>query len=319
MTDLPHAAAKTTHAMVVEILQSVPPELEVGTDITLKVKVSCSAACDLRGAPIAVLCDEETLIAAALTGNGAPNETEDLSLKAPAQAGEHVWAVVFRRHEAEHVVHDESCVTVCFKTTPHPISMAVWDVPSPVVVHRPFTVKVGVKCSASCNLTGLVVDICDESGTSMGRGTLDETPWPGTVALYVAEVPLVAPTTVGTSAWTACFAEAPSALAHSEASAEFGFLTAVPPDHQLTVSVANMHTRTPLEGADVRCGSYRAVTDARGLAMLALPAGTYELNAWKVGYDDTPVRVVQLTSDLVIHLETQPTPKRDSDEERVWM
>lgn len=309
----------TTHRTTVETVESVPAELSVGTDLTLKVKVSCPAACNLSGAPIAVLASEETVIATALSSwNGTTNEA-DLVLKAPEQAGEHVWTVVFPRHETETVVHDESRVSVRFKTTPHATSMAVWDVPSPVVVHQPFTVKVGVKCSAMCSLAGQVVEIRDASETRMGHGTLNETPWPGTTALYVAEVSLVAPRSVGTSSWTCRFAKAHLALAHSEASADFGFLTAVAPDHQVTVNVTDKLTQAAIEHVEIRCGSYRAVTDASGLAKLELPTGRYELSAWKLGYDDAPTRTVDVTSDLLIHVETEPTPENHDDDERVWM
>ena len=109
------------------------------------------------------------------------------------------------------------------------------------------------------------------------------------------------------------------ALAHSEASADFGFLTAVAPDHQVTVSVIDKQTQAPIEHVEIRCGSYRAVTDESGLAKLELPTGKYELSAWKLGYDDAPARTVDVTSDLLIHVETEPTPEKNADDERVWM
>jgi hypothetical protein len=309
-----------THTTTVEIIRSVPGEVEAGTEITLKVRVSCAAGCDLRGAPITVLAGEETLVATGLSScDGAANETLDLSLKAPAEVGEHVWTIVFRRHEMESVAHDESCVPVAFKTVPHATSMAVWDVPSPIVVDQPFTAKVGVKCSARCNLAGQTVDVRDESGRRMGQGTLNETPWPGTTALYVAEVALVAPTTARMSSWTACFAERDLSLPHSEASAAFGFLTAVLPDHELTIKVINKHTHAPVEQVDIRCGSYRASTNAQGVATLQLPTGTYELNAWKLGCDDAPPMTLEVNADLLIHVETAPTPEKDPDDQRVWM
>ena len=153
----------------------------------------------------------------------------------------------------------------------------------------------------------------------MSQGRLNDTPWPGTVALYVAEVPVVAPPTVGRLLWMCRFANADLALTHSDACAGFSFLTAPQPDHQVTVNVTDRQTHEPIADVDVRCGSYRAVTDTRGVATLRLPAGTYELAAWKVGYDDAPSGTVEVASDLVIHLEMAPTPKREIDDERVWM
>src|SRR5438093_2536058 len=144
-----------THTTTIEMIRSVPGEVGAGTEITLRIRVSCAAGCDLRGAPIAVLAGEETLIGTGLSSwDGAANDTQDLPLKAPAEVGEHVWTVVFRRHDLESVAHDESCLPVAFTTVPHASSMAVWDVPSPILVGHPFTVKVGVNCSARCNLAG---------------------------------------------------------------------------------------------------------------------------------------------------------------------
>jgi len=309
-----------THTTTVEMIRSVPGEVEAGAAITLSVRVSCAAGCDLCGAPIAVLAGEESLIATALSScDGAANVTEDLSLKAPAEVGEHVWTVVFRRHETESVAHDESCLPVAFKTVPHASSMAVWDVPSPILVGHAFTVKVGVKCSARCSLAGQAVDVRNESGRRMGQATLNETPWPGTTALYVAEAALVAPATARMSSWTACFAETDLSLPHSEASAVFSFLTAVLPDHKLTIKVIDKHTHAPVEQVDIRCGSYRASTNAQGVATVQLPTGTYELNAWKLGYDDATPMTLEVNADLLIHVETAPTPEKDPDDERVWM
>ena len=153
----------------------------------------------------------------------------------------------------------------------------------------------------------------------MGQATLNETPWPGTTALYVAEAALVAPATARMSSWTACFAETDLSLPHSEASAVFSFLTAVLPDHKLTIKVIDKHTHAPVEQVDIRCGSYRASTNAQGVATLQLPTGTYELNAWKLGYDDAPRMTLEVNADLLIHVETAPTPEKDPDDERVWM
>lgn len=310
----------TTHATTVDIVHSVPSELEVGADVKLKVNVSCTAACDLSGAAITVCVDEETVIAAGLSWcDRTTNETDDLHLRAPEHVGKHVWRVMFPGYETDAVVHEESWGAIHFRTTPHSTSMAVWDVPSPVVINRPFTVKVGVKCSASCHLAGQVVEVRDESGTRMGAGTLSQTPWPGTAALYVAELDLIAPPTPGTWSWTSCFAEADLTLPHADGSAVFGFLTGGPADLAVTTKITDKHSHAPIENVEIRCGRYRGLTNAQGVAILELPAGIYDLNAWKPGYEDAPVRTVEVTSDLIIYVETTPTSKKDLDDERVWM
>ena len=321
-----------THQTNVETSQSVPLELEVGADIVLKVKVSCPQGCDLRGIPVKVMAaargpqrgsrvgvEDEVLTTRELaTYHETINETDDFALKAPGQAGEHVWTILFPRHEIEGTVHKEGCLVVSFATRPHTTSMAVWDVPSPVVMNRSFKVKVGVTCSATCQLAGQLIEVCDEAGTQIGESRLGETPWPGTSALYVAEVELAAPATEGIPSWSARFAAEESGLPHEEASATFSFRTDKPPEHRVTVKVTDKETEAPLENVAVRLGVYRASTDAQGLASLELPGGVYDLDAWKVGYETLP-RTVEVGKDLMIQVEALFSPETDPDDQRVWM
>ena len=104
--------------------------------------------------------------------------------------------------------------------TPHPTSIAVWDVPSPAVVNSSFTVNVGMKCSLACRLTGQLIVVRDEAGVHAGEGRLGETPWPGTSALYGTEVQLAAPAGEGMYTWAVTFAGTASTMPHEDASAK---------------------------------------------------------------------------------------------------
>ena len=168
-----------THQTNVEMGQPAPSVVEVGTDIALKVKASCPSGCDLRGRTVTVMGADAVVMTSELaTYDEKINETQGFTLKAPTEVGEYVWRILFARHETESTVHEESCLPIAFKTRPHTTSMAVWGAPSPVVMNSPFKVKVGVKCSSLCQLTGRIVEIRNESGTKIGEGTLSETPWP---------------------------------------------------------------------------------------------------------------------------------------------
>jgi hypothetical protein len=310
-----------THRTNLEMSQSAPLEVEAGADIILRVKVSCPEGCDLRGIPVSVMAADSVISTTELaTFDEAVNETEAFALKAPGKVGEHAWTVLFPRHENEGAVHEESRLLLSFTTRPHATSMAVWDVPSPVVMNRSFTVKVGVKCSATCQLAGRLVEVCDGAGTPIGRSTLGETPWPGTSGLYVADVELAAPATDGTAFWSARFAAAEPGLPHDEASAAFSLRIARPPEHRVTVQVADKGTKAPLENVEVRLGVYRASTDAAGLVNLELPGGVYALDAWKAGYEMlTRTRTVKVGKDRVIRVEAVVAPQKDPDDQRVWM
>ena len=113
------------------------------------------------------------------------------------EVGEYSWTLVFPKHEAEGVVHEEGSLPITVKTLAHDTSLAVWGVPSPIVIDHPFRIHVGATCSAGCDLKGKEIQICDETGASIARGNLGETPWDGTRALYWTEVDLVAPAREG--------------------------------------------------------------------------------------------------------------------------
>ena len=203
-------------------------------------------------------------------------------------------------------------------TSPHPTSIAVWDVPSPAVVNASFTVKVGMKCSAACALTGEQLVIRDESGIVVGEGRLGETPWPGTSALYAAEVTLRAPSGEGLHAWSVTFAAAVPEAPHDDASTTFSFRTARPPEHRFGVMVIDRDTQSPLANAQVRLGIYRGSTDEHGQTSLEVPKGEYQLDVRKVGYE-TLSKTVEVTADVAIQVEALCAPDSDPDDEQVWM
>jgi len=185
-------------------------------------------------------------------------------------------------------------------------------------MNNPFMVKAGVKCSVACPLAGQLVEVRDESGTRIGESRLGEAPWPGTTALYVAEVELTAPPTDGTYSWSAGFAADGPELPHEKASAAFSFRAVRPPEYRVRVKVTDKETAAPLENVEVRMDVYRALTDAQGVAILELPQGVYNVAAWKAGYETLP-RIVHVGKDLTIQVEASFSPEKDPDDQRVWM
>lgn len=201
--------------------------------------------------------------------------------------------------------------------TPHPTSIAVWDVPSPVVANSAFTVRVGMKCRKACALTGQRIVVRDERETAVGEGGLGETPWPGTSALYAAEVTLTAPTGEGVHAWSVTFPSPPGAP-HGEASTTFTFRAVPPPEHRFTVTVIDRETQVRVANAQVRLGIYRSSTNERGQASLEVPKGHYELDVRRVGYE-TLSKTVDVIEDVAIQIEALSAPDKDIDDEQVWM
>ena len=196
--------------------------------------------------------------------------------------------------------------------------MAVWGVPAPVVMDGPFKVKVGVKCSAACKLTGQFVEVSDELGSKICGGRLGEAPWLGTSGLYVAEVSLAAPATEGVCRWSVAFVGDKLPSPHEGTGATFSFRTAKPPQHRLTVKVTERDVGTPLTRVEVFMGVYRASTDECGLANLELPKGNYELKVRKRGYQTLPM-TVEVVTDVTVQIEASLVPERNPDDDEVWM
>ena len=206
------------------------------------------------------------------------------------------------------------------RTAPHPTSVAVWSVPSPVVVDGRFAVQVGVKCAAGCALAGQPVVVRNEAGADVGHGRLGENRAPGTEGLYATEVMLAAPSQAGIHSWTVAFvaAESDSTQAHDEAESTFGFRTVRPPEHRVTVTVCDRDTETPLANAEVRVGIYRGETDARGEARVEVRAGSYDLYVRKAGYAPH-TDSVWVSGDVTLRVATVRPSDADPDDEQVWM
>ena len=171
-------------------------------------------------------------------------------------------------------------------------------------------IKVGAKSSGACELQGAQVEVQDETGARIGVGTLGETPWVDTGALYWTEVDLAAPMKEGVVSWSVRFAPAAQKIPHDGSAAEFSFATVRPPEHSVTVKVVEKGTGVPIADAQVRVGAHRASTDESGLATLKTSSGTYDVVAWKGGYQ-SPSMTVAVTEDVGVQIEAAVIPKVD--------
>lgn len=297
------------HETSTSMVQASPDELDAGVHIALKVKVSCPSACDLRGKIVKIIDQDAVVQEINLTEfYGTVNETARLIVKAPTKPGEYTWTAVFPAQEKEGVLHQESSAPFSFIVKPHhATSMAVWDVPSPIAVGDRFRMKVGVKCSADCNLTDKQIEIYDHEGSKVATEKLGHVPWPDTGTLYWVEVELESPGTEGYYRWTVKFPEPDLELPHEEASYQFAFTTARPPEHVVTVEVIDKDTKTPIKNADVLLHPYRGYTDEGGVAKLEVPKGEYEIWVSKYKYK-TFQTTVKVASDVAVKAELLVVP-----------
>jgi hypothetical protein len=240
---------------------------------------------------------------------GPLNRTEPIAVTVPKEIGEYTWLVRCPSEPDAAVPHDEHSIPISFRTIPHTLSLAVWDVPSPAAVARPFRVKVGVRCSAACHLPGRVVAVMDEDGTRVAEGTLGDTPWPGTTGLYWTTIDMPPPAVEGVFSRSVVLAGGASELPHEGAPAAFSFRVDKPPKHALVLTVIHEQSRAGVPDVEVRVGQYIASTDQNGVARLTLPDGTFEVTIRKDGLQAAPVSVV-VNSNLSVELEAATAPTR---------
>jgi hypothetical protein len=305
-------SATRSHRVGLEVVPPIPAELPVGTSANFKVRVSGTEA-DLRGARVEVVASEYLVATQALTEQGDDfTETATIAVRAPATLGTYGLVIVFPRQQIGRDVFEECELPIAFKTVPHQASIAVWGVASPIEAGGRLAVTVGVKSAGACELKGARIEIVDEAGMPVGRGRLGDAPWPGT-GLYWAEIGLAAPARIGTHSWRAVFPAQEAKLAHDASDAAFGFAVVPPPEHRLTVRVADAESATPLVGVELALGPYRAATDAMGTARLDIPSGAFSLAVWKSGFEGAP-RDVEIAGDMSLEVEMKRVP----EEPAIW-
>ena len=302
-------AHKTSTVMI----KAAPASVYAGSDIALQVRVSCPSKCNLQSGRVRIAADEGTVVQEVelVSFDGVANETDEFVVSAPTKPGEYTWTAVFATQESADILHEESSTPFSFVVKPHTTSMAVWDVPSPIVFNTRFKIKVGVKCCAECALAGREVEIYDHAGAKVVTGALGHIRWSDTGALYWAEVELNAPSAEGDYTWEAKFLNPDPEIPHEGASYPYSFRTARQPEHVVKVNVLDKDTNAPIKQADVILHPYRGYTDERGMAMLMVPKGEYALyvsaNEWQ-----TFQTTVKVASDVAISAELLLAPVEDT-------
>jgi hypothetical protein len=291
-----------------ELAEPVPLQVPVGADVVLQVRVS-GAVSDLSGGRIEVVAGDEIVATAVLIAfRDNFNETAAFAVRAPVRVEAFSWTIGFPPQEIGGIAYEGSALRIASQTTPHRTSLAVWSVPSPVRVADRFAVTVGAKSSGACALSGARIEIHDETGADLGQGILGDTPWPGTDALYWTEIALAGPSREGQLCWSVAFAATDLELPHLGSSAQFSFTAVKPPEHRVAVAVTESEAASPVEASEIALGPYRAATDKTGMAHIEVPGGTYDLAAWKSGFEPAS-RTVEVAADISVQLELIRRPK----------
>jgi hypothetical protein len=288
------------------VFEQAPPEsVDAGSAFLVSVAPTWPKGVASAGARYALRAGERVLETGALS-EAAEDGSVALPLHAPEEVGEHRLMLLVRSEKPEA----EGALPFTLRCVPHATSLAVWDVPSPVVCGAAFEITAGAKCTSACALDGKVIEIRDEDGALMGSGALGDTPAPGTTALVFTTIALEAPQRLAQHSWTASLAPSELKLPHGHATSRFSFMTVAEPEHSVSVKVVNKETKEPIAGAQVRLGVYRAETDEAGAAEIRVPKGTFELAVMRPGYR-MPERKIEVAKDVRVRISAEKLPPED--------
>ncbi|HZK24105.1 MAG TPA: hypothetical protein VFC74_01820 [Oscillospiraceae bacterium] len=298
------------HHIAVEMAKVPPANVYAGVFMTLKVKVSCTAACSLKGQLVLILDHTDQVVKELrlITPYRGAYETDQFVLQAPHNPGEYTWTAVFPQQERDNVSHKRAAADFNFTVKAHhATSIAVWDVTSPVAIKTASRVKVGVKCSVGCQLTGRQIEIYNQSGHKAAEATLGDVPWKGTDSMYWTEITIPAPDTTGYSTWQARFSES-ELETHLAKQASFGFTVVNSPECSMTVQVVERESKVPVSNASIIMHPYRIKTDEKGRATLAVAKGEYKLFVTREDKYELWQQTVQVTAEQTITAELAVTP-----------
>jgi hypothetical protein len=308
------ARAVRTHGERACAVEVSPSEVDAGAELTLRAFVSCPNGCDLTGQRVSIRnLDGAELASGELTAfDGEAHVTSALVLRAPLEAGEHIYQAVLAAHEKNGVAHEETSTAFGFMVEAHATSVNVWGLPSAIAAGERFALKVGIKCSAGCKLTGTALRIFDHDGAQVGSASLLDDIWPGTTALYFCEIEAQAPRKPGDYAWEVHAPASDRGVPHQADSFTFTIKVVSPPDAEVTVAAVDDATQTPINGVHVLLHPYRTSTDETGIAKVKVTRGRYRL--YVSGFNYIPYAGnIDVAGDVTVRVALAVEPEGQED------
>ena len=169
------------------------------------------------------------------------------------------------------------------------ISLAVWDIPTPAVAGEKFAIKVGAKSASRQKLAGQRIEISDAAGTAVVSGTLNDTPLPGTEALYWAALEVPAPRDRSAADFTVRLAPEKQDAVPTR----FSVSIAAKPAYTLNMTITERDSKEALDGVEIRVGPFQARTDKAGRAEIRVSRGDFQIQLWRTAHiaEPQPIRV----------------------------
>ncbi len=257
-----------------------PEEADAGATLTLKAVAECPEEYDLSGDQISFhdAAGREIGSASLAALEGTISAQRSPSPPRPSSANTDTvpcWCPPQAKAFAHAGARAEARCTV----KPDDIHINAWGIPTAIVAGEAFNFHVGIKSSSGSKLDGGAFDVRDENGAIVASGKLGDAVWPGTSALYYAEVQATAPQDIGARSWMVEFIGSNSGIAHSPGSLSIPVRTVAAPDNEITIEVVDRESGEHLKGINIIMHPYRATTGQNGVARMKVVADHYLLHA----------------------------------------
>jgi|YelNatPaOPRAMG01_1025707.scaffolds.fasta_scaffold31042_2 hypothetical protein len=295
------------HLIKIGFLLPPPSEVDVGKEMKLQIQGCCFEGCSLLGKRIRILRDDGFLVHEAefSHNNKETYITDEFIIRAPLHPGKYNWLIALPGEKSNNGEHAESRYPFTFQAVPHRLSLAVWDIPYPIVSSSPFFIKAGAKCSSNCFLAGQEIFFYNHQGELMGSSRLGDTPWPDSQSLFWCEMRLTAPPIEEYFVWEARLIPKSLDFAHSEGHFSFSFHTTSSAGKKITIQVFDSENKEPIENAFVTIGSYRGYTNAAGIINFSLPPKDYFFSVFKQGYEILE-KIIKISENSSLTVELEP-------------
>lgn len=293
-----------------------PQRPDAGAPLQIVARLATEDSEDLRGWEVEIKDHNGATIGSApvTSFDGEVNGTAAVAGTAPEAPGSYDWSLSLApvRDAGEPASGLFEPASFEIEITPHSTFLEVWDVPTSIEAGSSFSLKVGVKCSSGCEMTGREFSIGSETGETLAEGRIDDEIWPGSQGLYWQGVELAAPQKEGLRRWRFSVREFGGKYGHPEAVTEFGVRTVPPADHVVRVEAVDVRNETPLANMTVTMHPYRARTDDAGVAEIRAAEGTYSVFVSGRGY--YPVRrEIDVTEDITTRAPLEAEPPQSTD------
>jgi hypothetical protein len=161
-------------------------------------------------------------------------------------------------------------------------------------------------------LSGTPLSVLDHNGAKLGNANLGDDVWPGTSALYFAELEAQAPCTPGDYQWQVEMPGSVEEAPHAAGSCTFALNVVSLPDHEVTVEAFDGETQAPVMGVHVLLHPYRAFTDEQGVARVKVAKGRYRLFVSGFNYMAYET-IIDVAGDVAIRAELTAEPEDQDD------